>query len=317
MDDISTSRSRSSSSATTERTSCPGAILGRAPLFRTALLFAILLLLIAPGSLPNAVLSVEWEEGGVCVLSVALSDASVGDGVWVITLLADRYGDGIFAWQLHWSPEQANVIVLPNDFLTSRAFLLDQLGIETEISSGQWMLRIPRHGAIPELVAPGDTLRIHALWLQQEPLGSVVVPETSTAAVEAVGAGGTLPEEPIPESVPETESVSSVAEPSTEPLPTQSVYVIGEPIIHRFVPVDSETGETRIGDHATATLLRIFKDKPPDLQIYKTLQPDADGVLDLHIETADLSAGTYELYIWVSGEEHAHSMRLELKTTDL
>ena len=317
MDDISTSKSRSSSSATTERTPCPGNTLGRAPLFRTALLFAILLLLIAPGSLPNAVLSVEWEEGGVCALSVVLSDASVGDGVWVITLLADRYDDGIFAWQLHWSPEQANVIVLPNDFLTSRAFLLEQLGIETEISSGQWTLRIPRHGAIPELVSPGDTLRIHALWLQQEPLGSVVVPETSIATAEAAGAGGTQPEAPISEATLETESEMTGDEPSTEPLPSQTVYLIGEPIAHRFVPVDPETGETRIGNHATATLLRVFKDKPPDLQIYRTLQPDTDGVLSLHIETVSLLAGTYELYVWISGEEHAHSMRLELKTTDL
>ena len=322
MDDISTSRSRSSSSATIERTSRPAIVPGRAPLVRTAILFVILLLLIAPGTLPNVAMTVIWEEDGVCVLSVSLPEDATGDGVWVITLLADRYEDGVFAWQLHWSPEQANVVVLPNDFLTSRAFLLEQLGIATEISADQWNLRIPRHGAIPELIVPGDTLRVHALWLQQDPIGSIVVPEVSLAAADPAGAGGAQPPEPLaeqpeaPVAEPETETETADEAPSNEPLPAQSIYGIGEPITHRFIPVDPVSGAPRIGAHATATLLRVFKDKPPDLQIYKILQPDTDGVLDLRIETVDLATGTYELYVWISGEEHAHSMRLELMLSD-
>ena len=318
MDDTSTSRSRSSSSATIERTSRPAIVPGRAPLVRTAILFVILLLLIAPGTLPNVAMSVIWEEDGVCVLSVSVPEDSASDGVWVITLLADRYEDGIFAWQLHWSPEQANVVVLPNDFLTSRAFLLEQLGIATEISADRWNLRIPRHGAIPELIAPGDTLRVHALWLQQDPIGSIVVPEVDLAAADPAGAGGVQPPEPLSEQpdAPVTEPETADEVPSNAPLPAQSIYAIGEPITHRFIPVDPETGIPRIGAHATATLMQVFKDKPPDLQIYKILQPDADGVLDLRIETANLAAGTYELYVWISGEEHAHSMRLELMLSD-
>lgn len=312
MDEASISKSRSSSSATHERTPHPAIVLGGCPLFRTALLFAVLLLLIAPGTLPDTALSVDWEDGGVCVLSVSLSDAAdASGGVWVVTLKADRYEDGVFAWQLHWSPEQANVIVLPNDFLTSRAFTPDQLGIIAELGDEAWTLRIPRSEAIPQLIAPGDTLRIHALWIQQEPLGSVTVPEATVAAAAIAGAGGGQPAAP-----PETQVAVPAGTPSNEPLPLQNVYVAGEPILHRFIPVDPETGLARIGVHATATLLRVFKDKPPDLLIYKILQPDGHGALDLRIETTDLASGTYELFVWISGEEHAHSMRLELMTTN-
>jgi hypothetical protein len=46
-------------------------------------------------------------------------------------------------------------------------------------------LRTPRFGPIPELVAPGDAIEVHALWLQQQPIVTASLTDD-----EPEGAGG-------------------------------------------------------------------------------------------------------------------------------
>jgi len=144
--------------------------------------------------------------------------------MWVLTVHTHRFEDGVFAWQLHYSEDIDSVLVIPNDFLTARHFTTLQLGIEIEFHElgNELSLRIPSQGPLPRLVAEGDLIELHALWIQQQPLASMRIPLLDNLAAQQAGGGASVPGE-------ETQTISS------SPLPSLHIYEQGESISHQFV----------------------------------------------------------------------------------
>lgn len=220
---------------------------------------------------PAGSLDVTWSDDGRLSVEVALdvrppSGASL---MWVVTVNALRFAQGIHAWQLHLSPTHQSVVVVPNDFLVTQRFSFEQLGIRvgTHEPGLRLELSIPRAGAIADLVVPGDTLAVHALWLQQEPLASVAVPE---------------PVARIPY------------------VPTQTVYVRGTAIEHAFSLVDEATGSPVVAGSATIGLLRVVEGKADEIVRYIYREPDAStGLLTYEFDTTKLTPGRYALVLWV------------------
>ncbi|MEW5825505.1 MAG: hypothetical protein AB1778_01630 [Candidatus Bipolaricaulota bacterium] len=235
-------------------------------------------------------LDIAWADETTLSLVVVLDGDMPVDpttAMWVLTVIADRFADGVRAWQLHVSPTHESVVVIPNDFLTTRSFGPAQLGLEIaeHVPGRSISLRIPRRGAIPELVAPGDRLEVHALWVQQPPLVSAAVPEF-VAGVETPstdGAGG------------------EVALLSTWPVPEIDVIVQGETLRHAFALLDPVTGDVVPWGAATIGLLRVREDEAPEILEYLYRMPDpATGRIEYAFETDKLEEGIYELIVWTS-----------------
>lgn len=254
---------------------------------------------------PNGVVDVSWDEAAVLLLQIRFNDvAPPTDRVrtWVVTDLAHRFADGVFAWQLHYSEEHESVIVISNDFLMTGSFTFEQLGIEVikHEPGRELALRIPRDGPIPNFAVPGDLIEVHALWKQMAPVVAVSLPSLGSVAGIA-GAGAGL-------------DGAAVGEPSTELLPPHSTYTIGETIRHRFVLIDSVTGES--DPWATASYSLVLDESGQKTWLrYLLISKDPDtGVFELEIDTSDLRAGFYDLYMWAStdGGTSVHK-RIEIR----
>ncbi|RLE37747.1 hypothetical protein DRJ12_02415, partial [Candidatus Acetothermia bacterium] len=214
---------------------------------------------------------------------------------WVVTLIADRFADGIFAWQLHSSGSFESVLVIPNDFLTIRNFLPEALGIGITRSeqAGTFEVRIPKEEPVPNLVTPGDKIRIHALWIKSAPLVGFTVPESGEAPA---GGGG-----------------SAESEPGTDPLPAGDVFTRGEMIENSFVLIDPETGESRMYVAASYSLLRIWEGKADEFLRFAQIAQDPEtGVLSYEIDTTRLSAGKYRLIISIGRGDERYEKTLEI-----
>ena len=225
--------------------------------------------------------------------------------VWILTVYGHRFADGIFAFQIHYSAAMDSVLVLPNDFLTARNFTTEQLGIETELSDdgSQLSLRLPILGAIPRLIAEGDLVEVHALWVQQEPLLSAYVPAPGvSAALLPAGGGATVPG-------------SSIKPTSTSPLPDPRSFVQGQSIDHQFSLGDV----TALGDGLqrivlSYTLMRLHDDRTSDFVRFAHIAYDFDTSLySYSIDTANLAPGRYSLIIGSSNS--SVSTRAELEIT--
>lgn len=251
-------------------------------------------------SFPSGTLSVFWVSD--TVLSVSLSlDAPLPqtDGVslmWVVTVNALRFADGIHSWQLHASPTHRSIVVIPNDFLVTRQFGLGQVGVEVAtFEPGKALsLLIPRKGEIPELVVPGDTLEVHALWVQQEPLATVLVPEP----IPASGAGG--------------ETADPVAE-ATSYVPAQTVYALGDTLAHSFPLAAPESDASAGPGSARVALVWVRAGLADELVRYLYVEPDpATGLVSYRLDTADLTTGDYDLIVWVNPPGITVRHRIEL-----
>jgi len=254
----------------------------------------------------EAIVEILWEEGlHAAILRVRLDDPNPpteGTATWVITSSAQRFRDGVYAWQLHFG-DDPNVLVIPNDFLMIRRFTFDQLGIEvlTHLFSRELALRIPRAGMIPNLILPNDSLDVHALWVRMEPLATVAVPPFREMAMTAGGGAA------IEEADASAQSLSSTL------LPEQSVFLVGEPIRHWFVLIDPRTGEPDLWAFAQCELVRRSGDGWTILQHFAIPVEEDTGVFRLDIDTAALEPAVYELSIWCSSAGCAASKQIEIR----
>jgi len=242
---------------------------------------------------------VGWENTAALVVRICLDDmlgTADDSATWVVTNLSHRFQDGVFAWQIHYSEEEESVIVIPNDFLMVHGFDLSHLGIDvlSHETGRELTLRIPRDALIPNLVSPSDLLEIHALWRQMEPIAVVAVPDFGQPFAIA-GSGG------------EIELAETCAE---ELLPTQSVYVVGEPIDHCFVVIDSETGEPDPWATAYCEIVRCSGNRGILAQ-FEIPRSSETGAFELLIETSGYAPGNYDLCIW--GSAGIECKRIEIR----
>ncbi|MCX6092319.1 MAG: hypothetical protein NTX23_05590 [Candidatus Bipolaricaulota bacterium] len=250
-------------------------------------------------SFPGGTLETVWVDDAVLSVRVALDVAAPQTTsatlTWVLTVNALRFGDGIHSWQLHLSAAYASVVVIPNDFLVARRFSPEQLQIDTSTSEQGRLLSllVPRSGPIPELIVPGDTLEVYALWIQQEPLVTAEVPEPATA-----GAGG---------------GDAGAASGSVSYVPPQTAYAQGVPIRHAFPLVNAETGEPADQGSARIALVRVSKGLADELICYLYQEPDpVTGLVSYEFDTLDLVPGDYDLIVWVNPPGATVRQRIEI-----
>jgi len=246
---------------------------------------------------PGGTLDVLWADEATLSLRVVLDAPAPQTGsavfMWVVTVHAARFADGIASWQLHLSPTYASIVVIPNDFLATQRFTLEQLRVEVAASDpGRSLsLRIPRSGPIPELVVPGDEIEVHALWIQQAPVVAVTVPSPEALRPSIAGSGGA----------------------TSQTLPAQEVYSIGTAIRHQFAIVDPETGEPVPWGAATIALVRIREGQADEIIRYLYREPDpATGIVTYEFDTLNLAPGIYEIIVWANppGVTVRHRLRL-------
>jgi hypothetical protein len=232
---------------------------------------------------PGGTLDVLWSDEATLSLRVVLDasapqTASTTALMWVVTVHASRFADGITSWQLHLSPTYASVVVIPNDFLATQRFTLEQLRVEVAASDpGRSLsLRIPRYGSIPELVAPGDAIEVHALWLQQAPIVTACLPD-----IEPEGAGGGGREGG-----------------GDKLVPPQQICTFGATIRHEFVLMDPATERPALEGAVRVGLVRIRGEGAGELVRYLFCEADPKtGVVMYEIDTTGLVAGTYEIIV--------------------
>ncbi len=255
--------------------------------------------------------TVSWSSDTQLMMIEAWLDTTTPDvqsHVWILTIDSQRFADGIFAWQLHYSEAMDSVVVLPNDFLTVRHFTTAQLGIDVELlDSGQRLrVRIPVNGAIPHLIAEGDQIELHALWIQQAPLLATLVPLLNDTIASA-GGGASLPE--AQPTVSETQSASI----STSLVPEISDYVQGVPIVHRFALADSTATEEANRVVLSYTLMRIHDGQASEFVRFSHIPYDSSSHEYAYaIETANLSPGLYRLLIDSSNSSLSARMDIEI-----
>ena len=224
--------------------------------------------------------------------------------MWVLTVYSHRFEDGEFAWQLHYSEDIDSVLVLPNDFLTARHFTTLQLGIDIESHEpgSKLSLRIPSQGPLPGLVAAGDLIELHALWIQQPPLVAMHVPAPEVLAEQQAGGGASIPE-------------SESGKMSSSPLPTRYRYEQGEPISHQFILEKSPESDGIQRIVLSYTLMRVHENRADEFARFAHISYDFDtGIYSYTIDTSGLELGRYSLLIGFSNS--ALSSRIELEIVD-
>ena len=264
-----------------------------------------------------------WEEETL-VLSISFAaEPPVESAMLVVTVKADRFADGVYAWQLHYGPTHSSIVAIPNDFLTVQLFALEDLGVTAAwLDESTCQVRIPRHGVISTLVAEGDSVEIHALWLQQAPIVVLSVSSQGEVADEqedltaTAGGGGWV--EPTPGEVSierqdqpaevvidsqgpvETEQPGGGAEadgPTSSRFPSRDTFTFGEIIRHSFVV---------IGDDGTSLLwvplsISVMRDLGNEMLEFVQFQyivcDDISGLYTYEIDTATVGLGDYILMI--------------------
>ncbi|MFC2095968.1 hypothetical protein ACFLSW_06005 [Candidatus Bipolaricaulota bacterium] len=246
-----------------------------------------------------------WGTGLQHVIIHAETEIDVTPGTssaWVLTAYAHRFEDGVFAWQMHYSRDLDSVLVLPNDFLTARHFTTDQLGIEIELdSSGSGIdIRIPILGTIPQLIVAGDLIELHALWVQQEPLVTMLVPDPGNPVVLQTGGGATVPE-------PSTGLISS------SPLPEADRYERGQAISHQFILHSDPDSDESSRALLTYTLMRIRESQADELMRFAPIPYDpTSGIHSYVINTSALDHGEYRLFVDSSDGSVSYQLELQI-----
>ena len=232
------------------------------------------------------------------------SSTPAGTYMWVLTVYSHRFEDGVFAWQLHYSEDVDSVLVLPNDFLTARHFTTLQLGIDIESHEpgSELTLRIPIQGPLPGLVATGDLIELHALWIQQPPLVAMHVPAPDEVLAEQQAGGGA--------STPDSESGKM----PSSPLPTRYRYEQGEPISHQFILADSPESDEIQRIVLSYTLMRVHEGRADEFARFAHIPFDLETeTYSYIIATTGLPPGIYRLLIGSSNAVLMFRMELEIE----
>lgn len=240
--------------------------------------------------------------------------------VWILTVYGHRFIDGIFAWQIHYSTDIDSVLVLPNDFLTARNFTTTQLGIEAELSEigNELSLRLPISGLIPNLIAVGDLIEVHALWVQQEPLLSIALPAPEALAVLPADEGTTVAsqvEVDLPVGGGAAIADSDVSLVSADLIPRANRFVQGTPISHQFALQEASAELPRVV--LSYTLMRLHDEGTRELARFAHVSYDFDTTLYSYtIDTTALNPGSYVLLINSSNSTLAAQTPLEIIAPD-
>lgn len=246
----------------------------------------------------DALLRVDAGTGGAELTLTAAGTETPAPHTWVITVEAGRFEDGIFGWQLHFSEGHDSVLVIPNDFLTARVFTTAQLGMEIRehVPGTKLVLFLPSDGPIPNLLAQGDRVTIHALWLQQDPLGTMQVEEDLSASAVA-GGGASM------EARDESETY----------LPVAAQFRQGELIRHAFrTPPDDGTAR-EASDAASYSLLRIHDQDAVEFIRFSHIPYDAGtGMYTYEIPTDRLAPGLYRLIVWTEAGNRTEQGEIEI-----
>ena len=269
-------------------------------------------------------LSIDWTPAGFLSLEIRLSEnvpqpQEGATATWVITEHAHRFADDLYAWQIHFSEGFGNFMIIPNDFLATSAFALVDVGIlaDTDYIWTELHVGIPEVAFSRSLVATGDVLDIHAIWVQLEPLFTVAIPEKEAVAEggeQPAGGGGAVVGVEQEDSGSDVEyATPDELELGYDWLPTQTVYPHGEAIEHRFILLDPGTGEPAEWASATINLLRIPEEGPRQIILFEVMTGDPNtGVFEYRIDASALSPGSYELIIWTSAEPVSRRLRIEI-----
>lgn len=265
----------------------------------------------------GGLLNINWSDDNQHVAIELRIDAFAAEDqspVWVLTVYSHRFIDGIFAWQIHYSTDIDSVLVLPNDFLTARNFTTTQLGIEAELSEigNELSLRLPMRGTIPNLIAAGDLIEVHALWIQQEPLVSIALPGPGGLAILHTDDSTPVDSEskidlPAGGGAAKADSDNNFV--SANLTPSFDRFVQGNPISHQFSLQDTPDALPRIV--LSYTLMRLHDDRPRELMRFTHVSYDVDTALYSYtIDTTTLKPGSYVLLIDSSNSSLAAQMEL-------
>jgi len=231
------------------------------------------------------------------------SSTPVETYMWVLTVYSHRFEDGVFAWQLHYSEDVDSILVLPNDFLTARHFTTLQLGIEIKSNEpgSDLSLRIPSQGPLPRLVAAGDLIELHALWIQQPPLVAMHVPAPEVLAKQQAGGGASISE-------------SESGKISSSPLPTRYRYEQGEPISHQFILEESPESDEIQRIVLSYTLMRVHEGRADEFARFAHVPFDIETeTYSYRIDTTGLMPGIYRLIIGSTNTTLMFQIELEIE----
>jgi len=273
-------------------------------------------------------LSIDWTPDGFVSIDVLLLDSSplpqVGTtGTWVLTGHAHRFADDLYAWQIHVSRQFDSFMIIPNDFLASSAFAFAEVGITSHPEAMPAGLHVEIPGTMfgRSLVTGGDTVDVHAIWIQLEPLWSITIPEQDVAGAasdDPVGGGAVVESSDVEEPEDGTDALPDETEPGTDWFPAQRTYVRGEAIEHRFVLVDPETEEAAQWATGTINVMRTHEQGPSQIVLFEMLIGNpTTGVFSYRIDTSAFVAGVYELIVWTSVEPNGRSTTIQVEAPPL
>ncbi|MBU1050174.1 hypothetical protein KKG90_09155 [Candidatus Bipolaricaulota bacterium] len=267
--------------------------------------------------------TVEWSPDAQYMSIDAWVETPISEAqsrVWILTIDSRRFVDGIFAWQIHYSDTMDSVLVLPNDFLTARNFTTTQLGIEAELTDAgrRLHLQVPALGAIPHLISAGDRIEVHALWVQQAPLLTFIVPVPGAIATMLPAGGGAAANldseiNASPASDVASAPESEAADPSVSLVPTATSYVQGDPIAHQFVlqgtAISSGVGRVVL----SYTLMRLHDGQASEFVRFAHVAYDFEiSVYSYSIDTTNLTPGLYSLLIGSSNSPLSAQLTVEI-----
>jgi hypothetical protein len=271
----------------------------------------------------NGLLRINWSADGHYVTIDTRSDIPTDEDrthVWILTVYGHRFVDGIFAWQIHYSEDINSVLVLPNDFLTARNFTTEQLGITAELSEtgDRLSLRVPLLGTIPNLIAAGDLIEVHALWIQQEPLLSTTLSAPDILGfLPADGATSDISDMAIDLPVGGGAAIAASEEgfASSDLVPIADHFIQGTPVSHQFTLQDAADGIPRVV--LSYTLMRLLNEGARELARFAHVPYDFDtGYYSYSIDTTTLKPGSYILLINSSNSSLADQLKLEIISPD-
>ena len=267
--------------------------------------------------------SLSWQEDTL-VLSISFAaEPPAETAMLVITVKADRFVDGVYAWQLHFGPAHRSIVAIPNDFLTVQLFAMADLGVTAVWSDACTCdVCVPCDGVISKLVAEGDSVEIHALWLQQAPIVAFHVPPQTENVQEqedvtaTAGGGGEAESTPgdifskreteQSDSGEDTQECAEPEQPGTEIetdppttslFPDRDTFTLGEVLRHSFAVIGDD-GSPLLWVPLSLSVMRDLGNEMMEFIQYQYIVcDDVNELYTYEIDTAAVGLGEYILMI--------------------